>query len=375
MRADRNVLLLGLTSFINDVSSELISAVLPLFISQLGGEGVALGMVSGLRELLSNGLKPFSGYLSDRFRKKKPLIVSGYLVSAIFKLLIGFSKNVNQVVLSSTLERVGKGLRTAPRDALISLSKGKSGKKFGIHRSMDTAGALVGVILATLLIYLGFSNRTVILTGGVISFFSLVPLIPVKEVETASPKKENLSERKEPLNREFFKILLVLTLYSAGALSFMFLIFVAGKETSEETALLLYLLLNIAYLSTSLPAGNLSDRAGKTRVLSAGYAISAISLLFLAVHKNLLLLTISFLLYGIAMGITDTVQRALIGEITGKTKRGTAYGLFHGITGVGALAGNLSAGYLWNLWGNASFLLFSLFCFLSSALMGKLIRS
>ena len=372
MKVDRNVLLLGLASFINDVSSELISAVLPLFISQLGGSGVALGMVSGLRELLSNLLKPLSGYLSDRFHRKKPLIALGYLISALFKLLIGFSKNVSQVVLNSTLERIGKGVRTAPRDALISLSKGRSGQKFGIHRSMDTAGALTGVLLATLLIYTGFSNRTAILIGGAIAFLSLFPVLLVKEPKTERKSYKEEKETEEKLSSNFLKTLIVLTLYSTGALSFMFLIFVAGKETSEKMALFLYLFLNVAYLFTSLPAGNLSDSFGKEKILASGYFIGGLSLLLLAIHNNLILLTLSFILYGVSIGISDTVQRALVGEITGKNRKGTAYGLFHGVTGTGALVGNLTAGFLWNSYGNAAFLPFSLLCLISAVLIKRI---
>jgi len=143
----------------------------------------------------------------------------------------------------------------------------------------------------------------------------------------------------------------VITLYSVEALSFMFLIFVAGKETTEETGLLLYLLLNLAYLLTSLPAGNLSDKFGKGTVLSVGYGVSALSLLVLSLYGDLETLTLSFLLllYRVGLGVTDTVQRALIGEITGKPKRETAYGVFHGAVGIGALTRNLLAGYLYGL--------------------------
>jgi len=141
----------------------------------------------------------------------------------------------------------------------------------------------------------------------------------------------------------------VITLYSVGALSFMFLIFVAGKETTEETGLLLYLLLNLTYLLTSLPAGNLLDKFGKGTVLSVGYGVSALSLLVLSLYGDLETLTLSFLLYGVGLGVTDTVQRALIGEITGKPKRETAYGVFHGAVGIGTLTRNLLAGYLYGL--------------------------
>ena len=368
-KGEKNVLLLGITSLLNDVSSEMISAVLPLFISQLGGGGVAIGVVGGLRELLSNLLKPLSGYLSDSFLRKKPLVFLGYAVSSFFKLLIGLSKNVEQVVFSSVLERVGKGIRTAPRDSIISLS-GKSGKSFGIHRTMDTAGALIGVILVLFLASLKVENREIIVSAGFISFLSLLPILMVKEPEVLNRKTSETLVKKR-FDRKFFKLLSVFAIYSFGSVSFMFLIFIAEKETSSLTAVTLYALLNLSYLLVSFPAGELSDRVGRRFPLSAGYFLTALSLFTLSLHSGIVLLTASFLLYGLALGITDTVQRALTADIVGREKRGTAYGLFHGVTGVGALLGNLLAGYLWNLYGNASFALFGIFCVIATILVSR----
>jgi len=368
-KGEKNVLLLGITSLLNDVSSEMISAVLPLFISQLGGGGVAIGVVGGLRELLSNLLKPLSGYLSDSFLRKKPLVFLGYAVSSFFKLLIGLSKNVEQVVFSSVLERVGKGIRTAPRDSIISLS-GKSGKSFGIHRTMDTAGALIGVILVLFLASLKVENREIIVSAGFISFLSLLPILMVKEPEVLNRKTSETLVKKR-FDRKFFKLLSVFAIYSFGSVSFMFLIFIAEKETSSLTAVTLYALLNLSYLLVSFPVGELSDRVGRRFPLSAGYFLTALSLFILSVHSGIVLLTVSFLLYGLALGITDTVQRALTADIVGREKRGTAYGLFHGVTGVGALLGNLLAGYLWNLYGNASFALFGIFCVIATILVSR----
>ena len=363
-KAERNVFLLGTASLLNDVSSEMISAVLPLFISQLGGGGVAVGAVGGLRELLSNILKPISGYLSDSFLRKKPLVFLGYAVSSLFKLLIGLSKNVEQVIFSSVLERVGKGIRTAPRDSLISLS-GKSGRSFGIHRTMDTAGALIGVLLALFLVFAKVGNREIIISAGFISFLSLLPVLMVEEPKVFNQKTPKTLTQKK-FSRDFFKLLSVFAIYSFGSVSFMFLIFIAEKETSSLTAVTLYVLLNLSYLLVSLPAGKLSDRIGRKIPLSAGYFLTALSLFALSVHSGITLLTVSFILYGLAFGITDTVQRALTADIVGKEKRGTAYGLFHGVTGVGALVGNLLAGYLWNSYGNISFALFGALCIMAT---------
>jgi len=363
-KAEKNVFLLGVASLLNDVSSEMISAVLPLFISQLGGGSVAIGAVGGLRELLSNLLKPLSGYLSDSFLRKKPLVLLGYAVSSFFKLLIGLSKNVEQVVFSSVLERVGKGIRTAPRDSIISLS-GKSGRSFGIHRTMDTTGALIGVILVLFLASLKVENREIIVSAGFISFLSLLPILLVKEPEVLNRKMSETLGKKR-FDRKFFKLLAVFAIYSFSSVSFMFLIFIAEKETSSLTAVILYALLNLSYLLVSFPTGKLSDRVGRRFPLSAGYFLTALSLLTLSLHSGIILLTASFLLYGLALGITDTVQRALTADIVGKEMRGTAYGLFHGVTGVGALLGNLLAGYLWNLYGNISFALFGALCFMAT---------
>ena len=178
-----NVILLGVVSFLNDASSEMIMPILPMFIGALGGTGLVVGLVGGLRESISSILKIICGYWSDKTGKRKILVCSGYLISSVFKLFLAFAKTWEHILIFVGLERVGKGLRTAPRDAIIADSMPKErGKGFGIHRSLDTSGAILGSIVVFLLFwFLGFDFKSIILIAGIIAFLSLVPLHFVKE--------------------------------------------------------------------------------------------------------------------------------------------------------------------------------------------------
>ncbi len=363
---NRNVLFLGLASLLNDISSEMISAVLPLFILELGGGGTAIGTIAGLKEAASNLFKILSGHLSDRFNRKKPFVLLGYLTSSTFKLLIGFSKTPWHILTATFLERLGKGIRTSPRDALISLY-GKSGKSFGIHRTMDTAGALIGVLLALLLVNLNFSNRALILFAAVISFLALLPLLPVKEPEIATHPRDLTKANNS--NAHFAKFLFITTLFGFSNVSFMFLIAIANEEFSRTGAVALYALLNLAYILSAYPSGLLSDKFSPKIVTAVGFILFGVSILLLSTGSSSALLIGVFILYGISLGITDTGQRVLVAEFTRKAKRGIAYGLFHGISGFSILAGNVIAGKLWDSFGNSIFSLFGIVATISGLLL------
>ncbi len=188
-----NVLLLGLVNFLNDLSSEMIMPILPMFIKALGGGGLIVGLIGGLRDGISSVLKILSGYWSDKTGKRKIFVSSGYMTSSVFKLLLAFSKSWQHILIFSTLERVGKGLRSVPRDAIITESMPKErGKGFGIHRALDTSGAILGSIVVFLLYWLwAFDFRTIILIATILAFLSLIPLYFVKEKRKA-PQHANL---------------------------------------------------------------------------------------------------------------------------------------------------------------------------------------
>lgn len=189
----KNVILLGIVSFLNDLSSEMIMPILPMFITSLGGTGLSIGLIGGLRDSITSFLQVLSGYLSDRTGKRKIFVYSGYLTSAVFKLLLSFSRIWHHVLIFASLERIGKGIRTAPRDSIIADSMPKKrGKGFGIHRAFDESGAILGTVVVFLLLwFMDFDFSRIIFIAAIISFLSIVPLHFVSE-EKRKPKKITL---------------------------------------------------------------------------------------------------------------------------------------------------------------------------------------
>lgn len=179
----RNIIFLGIASFINDVSSEMVIPILPMFLAALGGTGLLIGLVGGLRDSISSIFMVFSGFLADRLGKRKPFVALGYFCSGLFKLFMAFSKTLPFAIVFSSVERIGKGIRTAPRDAIIAESMPtRHGRGFGIHRTLDISGAIVGALIAFLLIWFeGFNFKTLIIIAAFVTFISIFPLIFVRE--------------------------------------------------------------------------------------------------------------------------------------------------------------------------------------------------
>jgi len=356
-----NILLLGLVSLLNDFSSEMIRPVLPLFLEALGSGIFAIATAGGLMDSVSSVLKVFSGYWSDRSGARKPLVYCGYLCSAGFKLLLGLAGGVQQAVVFSALERVGKGLRTAPRDALIAESMPqRHGRAFGIHRAFDTAGAILGSVAALcLLVFFGLSLKTVIIAAAVMALASLVPLRFVVETRrngAASVERPTVGRMTGPLKL----FIAVAGLFALGNFSYMFFLVRArrcfGEAAAPAAVVGLYVIFNIFYAAFSVPLGVLSDRIGKLKVVAAGYLLFAVASLGFAFAEGLWGLVGLFAVYGLSYAAVDANQRAVVSDLTGPEGRATALGLFHTVTGLAALAASLVAACLWHFVGwRASF--------------------
>jgi len=354
-----NVLLLGIVSFLNDISSEMIMPILPMFIKALGGTGLIVGLIGGLRDSISSILKVFAGYWSDKSGKRKVFVSSGYLISAFFKLFLAFSKIWQHILVFAGLERIGKGLRTAARDAIIADSMPKErGKGFGIHRAMDTSGAIIGSIIVFLLFwFFKFSFKPIILIAAALAFLSLIPLYFVK-ARKREPQDINLKIGLKGLPRRLKLFIFVSGVFALANFSYMFFVlraqeFFKGK-LSVGVPILLYALFNIFYAAFAVPFGRLSDKIGREKVIVFGYLLFSLTSLGFAFFNSLAAFIILFALYGIVYAIVDGNQRAYVSDLSSEKLRATALGTFHTMIGLVALPANLTAGFLWQI--NASVL-------------------
>ncbi|HID25463.1 MAG TPA: MFS transporter [Thermoplasmata archaeon] len=377
----RNILLLGFVSFLNDMSSEIIIPILPLFIVSVGGNEVILGLIGGLRESLSSLLKVASGYLSDRVRRRKPFVAVGYSVSALFKLLLGLSTIWQHILLFSSFERVGKGLRTAPRDAIIADSlPEKKGKGFGVHRALDTIGAILGAILAFVFLwYTGLGYRMILLIAASLSLLSLPPLFWVKEKrkkKTTALSRFTLTSLPKSLKMFIF----VAAIFSLANISYMFFIRRAQLLFTGASAVtmpvLLYVVFNVFYAAFAIPFGILSDRFGRKKTLITGYILFSLLCLGFALLNTFTSFLLLFALYGLVYAIVDGNQRAFVSDLSNRNIRATSLGVFHTTIGLTALPAGLIAGALWkNFSYNAPFIYASVIGFIAATTMFLLIKS
>lgn len=356
--AGYNVLLLSVASLLTDFGSEMIMPILPLFIVSLGGSGIAVGIIAGLGDSLSSLLKVFSGYWSDKTGKRKPFVLAGYFSSATAKLFFPLSTHWLHLVLLRPIERLGKGLRTAPRDALIadSLKAGFMGRAFGFHRAMDTAGAVLGSLAAFLLVWsLGWGFRPVLFTAALVSFAALVPLIWVREISRESRGEATLKVSLKGLPWKLKLFILAATVFTLGEFSYMFFILRAGEilalKGMEHTAtpILLYVFFNIFYAGFAFPAGMLADRFGRLKIIFFGYLLFTFTCLGFYAIASPPLYVLLFIAYGLTYALIEGNVRAYVAELSPENVRGTALGAFHTSVGLAALPSNLIAGVLWQL--------------------------
>jgi MFS family permease len=354
-RSRSNVILLGAVSFINDASSKIILPILPLFIAQLGGGGLAVGLTAGLGDSAASLAKLFAGYWSDRMGRRKAFVFTGYLLSALAKLLLAFAATWQQVVGLRVAERLGKGVRSAPRDALLAASteKRRRGRGFGLHRAMDSAGALLGT-LAVLALYwffgLGFAQ--VFLIAGVIGFASLAPLIFVQEKgdgKKSTPPRLELSALSPSLRR----FMLIAFIYALANFSYMFFMLRAEglfeDKLSVAVPLLLYALYQLSFTLFAIPAGMLSDRIGRRAVLLTGYGLFTLICIGFIFAETLLSLLLLFLFYGLNYALVEATERTLVADLAAENERGTVLGAYHMTTSLAALPAGLLAGLLWDM--------------------------
>lgn len=351
-----NVFLLGIISFLNDMSSEMINPIVPSYLTNVLKEGqLVSGSVMGAIESMSSLFKVAFGYVSDRFRKRKAFVFIGYALSTLTKGALAFTRYWWDFLGLRALDRVGKGIRTAPRDALIAESseKGKSGKSFGFHRMMDTLGAVAGPLVAIGLLKLleelplEKTYRYLFLLSAVPGLISLL-VIALFVRDRGSEVKKKIKGISTLRSRNLQLFLAVVAIGALGRYSYAFTLWKAEElGFTVVQGIAFYALFNLIYALSAYPLGVVSDSLGKKRLITAGFAIAALASLAFAYARNLPTLIGAFVLYGLYIAIEDTIPRAYMADLAGEHEKGTVIGAYHTVFGVFVLPASVIAGWLW----------------------------
>lgn len=361
-RLHPNIWILSITSLLTDVSSEMLANVLPLFLyNVLGVQTTVIGLIDGVAEATASLVKVYSGRLSDQLGKRKVLAVIGYGLSTIAKPFLFFASTWGWVLGVRFTDRVGKGIRTAPRDALLagSAKPEQRGLAFGLHRAGDTAGAFLGLAIAALIIWLTQSTTSA-LTRHTFQLIVLASIIPAvlavlilalgaRDVETSTAKKADIPRLGwKTLDRRFRIFLLVVVLFTLGNSSDSFII-LRGQERNLSVLQIMGMLMtfNAVYSILSGPAGSLSDRIGRRKLILAGWLVYGLIYLGFALARTGGQVWVLFGLYGIYYALTEGTAKALVADLVPQEQRGTAYGYFNAAIGLTALPASLIAGALW----------------------------
>jgi MFS family permease len=354
LNVKKNVFWMGMTSLFTDISSEMIYPILPIFLtSTLGISKAFIGVIEGIAESTASILKIFSGWFSDKFKKRKPPVVWGYTFSAISKPLLALSSSGLHVLFLRFFDRVGKGIRTSPRDALISEStpKEKIGAAFGFHRAMDTLGAVIGPLLAFLLLpMLGGDVRPIFLISFIPAALAVALLWFFVKEKSSQPTAQSpeLKFSLAPFNMKFKFFVFIVFLFTLGNSSNAFLILRAqGVGVAVFLIPILWLMFNSVYSLTAMPAGILSDKIGRKKVIIGGYIIYSLVYFGLAYVNSPVLVWLLFAFYGIHYGLTDGTERAFISDISPKEYKATAFGVYHAAVGFALLPASVIMGVLW----------------------------
>lgn len=357
----QQVFIMGLVSLFTDISSEMIQSILPLFILSIGGTLVILGLISGITTAIANIFKGISGWMSDKINRKKPFIVAGYFISNISKPFIGLSPSWEIVLALKASDRFGKGIRTSSRDALISYYSAGKGKTFGIHRAMDTTGAVIGSLLAFLLLFFALTYRQLILFSIIPGFIAIILILKIKEVDPYELElKLGIKKEKpkiEKIDKNFIKLIIILGVIEFASLDLTFLIIRATDYISTNLIFLIpifYLISNIVYVIFSPINGSLSDKYGRKPIIIIGLSVLLASCIFLTFPIevsifSIVLIVIIFIMFGFYLASVDPISRAYIADLVGVTKRGRAYGYYYLSVGLISLVESLIFGLIYEV--------------------------
>ena len=363
----RNVKALSVVSLLTDVSSDMIYPLLPIFLTTvLGASAAMIGTIEGFAESTAALLKLASGWWSDRVRRK-PLVLFGYGLAAIMRPLIGLATSASQVLAIRVSDRVGKGIRTSPRDALLAdaADPAERGRAFGFHRSADNLGAVLGPLIAWLLLqHAGVAVRSVFLWSAIPGALAIIVLLVfVREKRVAdsrgdapiSPTLSPTTSDGQPLGGAFWKYLVVLLVFTLGGSTDAFLLLRASQLGVAATMIpLLWAAHSLVKSATNTPGGMLSDKLGRKPLIVAGWIVYAIVYLLFGRATSAWQMWALFLAYGVYFGLTEGAEKALVTDLVPASKRGTAFGWYNFTVGLAALPASVVFGIVWDRFSPAA---------------------
>lgn len=352
-----NVILLGLVSFFSDISAEMVYPIIPLYLTSVfGATPMLVGVIEGIAESIASLLKVFSGYFTDKYKKKKPVAFLGYATGIIYKAVLIVAGSWLGILSARIIDRIGKGIRTAPRDVMVSESAGdgSTGQAFGIHKALDMAGSAIGILIAYLLLRTmttGFDYKKIFLLSMIPAGFGLLMFffIKVKKESRPAVQREPFWKNIKKLDKQLKLYLLVTFLFTLGNSSNAFLLLRAKSVGFSDTSvILLYFIYNLSASLLSVPAGKRSDRVGRKQLLVAGYLVFAVVYTGFAFAAGKPMMIGLFILYGLYTAMITGVERAFIAEISPVELKGTMLGMHSTIVGIALLPASIIAGFLWN---------------------------
>lgn len=349
---EKNVFYIGLTSFFTDTSTKMIYSVMPQFLLSIGASRTTISLIEGIAESTASLFKAIFGYWSDKIGKNKPFMMIGYGVTALITPLYSMAHMSVQILFLRFFERIGKGVRAAPRDSLIcgSIKNNETGKNFGFHKAMDNSGALIGPFLAFLFLwFFPLNYKGIFLFAAIPAILGVLTIVfLIKEA-----KKEKISDAKKislkKLPKKFYFFLIVIFVFSLGN-STDALLLVKTSETGIDKSYipLFYMIFNTVSVIFAIPVGKLSDRIGREKLIILGFFVYTVVYYLFGKFSNINLFLLLFILYGVYSALTDGSQKAIISDIVGSEMKGTGYGIYYAVLGITLLPASLIAGILYD---------------------------
>jgi len=348
----RNVFFTGLTSFFTDTSTKMVYSVMPLFLLSIGASKTTISLIEGIAESTASLVKVLSGYWSDKIKKNKPFMLIGYGVTALVTPLYALVRIPVQVLFFRFFERVGKGLRAAPRDSLISGSATQkdAGKNFGFHKAMDNSGAIIGPLCAFILLYFFPQNYSVIfLIATIPALLGVITIaIFIKEAKGVKTTTSTPISLKR-LPKKFYFFLCIVFIFTLGNSADALLLVKTAETGVNKTYIpFIYMTFNVVSVFFAIPIGKLSDKIGRERLIIPGFLIYALTYFLFGKFNSISIFIGLFAMYGLYSALVDGSQKAMISDIVSKDLRGTGFGIYHAVLGITLLPASLIAGLLYD---------------------------